>query len=132
MNYWLVKSEPTSYAWDDLTSKGEDIWDGVRNYQARNFMIAMKLGDLVFFYHSGKDKKIVGLAEVSEEGFADPGDSDFIAIKIKSKQALNNSIGLSEIKANDQLSELLLIKQFRLSVMPINKIEAAILMKMSL
>lgn len=132
MNYWLVKSEPNSYSWNDLSAKSEDIWDGVRNYQARNFMKEMKLGDQVFFYHSGKEKAIVGLAEVSEEAFQDPKDADFVAVKIKSKQPLKNPVSLSEIKSTDLLSEVLLIKQSRLSVMPISKIEAEILMKMSL
>jgi predicted RNA-binding protein with PUA-like domain len=132
MNYWLVKSEPNSYSWNDLSAKSEDIWDGVRNYQARNFMKEMKLGDQVFFYHSGKEKAIVGLAEVSEEAFPDPKDADFVAVKIKSKQPLKNPVSLSEIKSTDLLSEVLLIKQSRLSVMPISKIEAEILMKMSL
>jgi predicted RNA-binding protein with PUA-like domain len=132
MNYWLVKSEPNSYSWNDLSAKSEDIWDGVRNYQARNFMKEMKLGDQVFFYHSGKEKAIVGLAEVREEAFPDPKDADFVAVKIKSKQPLKNPVSLSEIKSTDLLSEVLLIKQSRLSVMPISKIEAEILMKMSL
>jgi predicted RNA-binding protein with PUA-like domain len=132
MNYWLMKSEPNSYSWNDLSAKSEDIWDGVRNYQARNFMKEMKLGDQVFFYHSGKEKAIVGLAEVSEEAFPDPKDQDFVAVKIKSKQPLKNPVSLSEIKSTDLLSELALIKQSRLSVMPISKIEADILMKMSL
>lgn len=132
MNYWLVKSEPNSYSWDDLIGKSEDIWDGVRNYQARNFMKEMKLDDIVFFYHSGEEKAIVGLAEVSEEAFPDPKDADFVAVKIKSKQPLKNPVSLSEIKKNDQLFDLLLIKQSRLSVMPISETEASILMKMSL
>ena len=132
MNYWLVKSEPNSYAWNDLRNKSEDIWDGVRNYQARNFMKEMKLGDQVFFYHSGKEKAIVGLAEVSEEAFPDPKDLDFVAVKIKAKQPFKNPVNLREIKSIDLLSELLLIKQSRLSVMPISNIEADVLMKMSL
>jgi predicted RNA-binding protein with PUA-like domain len=132
MNYWLVKSEPNSYTWNDLRNKSEDIWDGVRNYQARNFMKEMKLGDQVFFYHSGKEKAIVGLAEVSEEAFPDPKDLDFVAVKIKSKQPFKNLVSLGEIKSTDLVSELLLIKQSRLSVMPISKIEADVLMKMSL
>jgi len=131
MNYWLVKSEPGSYSWDDLVLRQEDIWDGVRNYQARNFMKEMKMGDQVFFYHSGKDKSIVGLAEICEEAFPDPKDADFVAVKIKSKQPLKNPISLSEIKASDLLSDLLLIKQSRLSVMPVSKTEADTLIKMS-
>jgi predicted RNA-binding protein with PUA-like domain len=132
MNYWLVKSEPTSYSWDDLKSIGDDIWDGVRNYQARNFMKEMKMGDQVFFYHSGKEKAIVGLAEVTEEAFPDPKDSSFVAVKIKAKKGFNNPVSLSQIKATDLLSDLMLIKQSRLSVMPVAKVEADLLIKMSL
>jgi predicted RNA-binding protein with PUA-like domain len=95
-------------------------------------MKEMKLGDQVFFYHSGKEKAIVGLAEVSEEAFPDPKDLDFVAVKIKSKQPFKNLVSLGEIKSTDLVSELLLIKQSRLSVMPISKIEADVLMKMSL
>jgi len=132
MNYWPVKSEPNSYAWNELRTKSEDIWDGVRNYQARNFMKEMKLGYQVFFYHTGKEKAIVGLAEVSEAAFSDPKDLDFVAVKIKSKQPFKSPVSLREIKSTDLLSELLLIKQSKLFVMPISKIEADVLMKMSL
>lgn len=132
MNYWLVKSEPNSYSWNDLIAKSEDIWDGVRNYQARNFMMEMKVGDQLFFYHSGKEKAIVGLAEVSETAFPDPEDENFVAVKIKFKQGLTKPVSLSKIKSTDLLSELLLIKQPRLSVMPVSKSEADLLIKMSL
>lgn len=132
MNYWLVKSEPNAYSWNDLNSKQEDIWDGIRNYQARNFLKEMKLGDQVFFYHSGAEKAIIGLAEVTEEFFPDPKDSAWAAVKIRSKQALKNPVSLSMIKSNDLLSDLLLIKQSRLSVMPVAKAEANLLLKMSI
>jgi len=134
MNYWLVKSEPESYSWDDLNKKGEDIWDGIRNYQARNFLKEMKLGDLVLFYHSGKPKEIVGIAKVSEEAFPDPNDKEdkgWVAVKLKPSKALPKPLTLEQIKTEDQLSTLLLIKQSRLSVMPVEKSQFDHIIKLS-
>ena len=124
MNYWLVKSEPSEYGWVDLFSKGEDIWDGIRNYQARNFLKEMKTGDLVLFYHSGKNKEIVGVAKVSEEAFPDleeGEDKGWVAVKIKPHQKLKNPVTLDQIKADDLLATLHLVKQSRLSTMPVEK-----------
>lgn len=124
MNYWLVKSEPSEYGWEDLFSKGEDIWDGIRNYQARNFLKEMKTGDLVLFYHSGKNKEIVGVAKVSEEAFPDLEDGEdkgWVAVKIKPHQKLKNPVTLDQIKADDLLATLHLVKQSRLSTMPVEK-----------
>jgi predicted RNA-binding protein with PUA-like domain len=122
MNYWLVKSEPESYSWEDLQQKGEDIWDGIRNYQARNYLQEMKLGDQVFFYHSGKDKAIVGLAAISQEAFQDPNDNEqkgWLAVRLKADRKLDKPVPLSQMKANDALKELALFRQSRLSVMPV-------------
>ena len=130
MNYWMVKSEPESYSWDDFVAKKEDVWDGVRNYQARNFLREMQLGDLVYFYHSGKEKAIVGIAEVSEEQFPDPTDEAWTAVKLKVKRPLEKSIPLSAIKAEDRLSDLPMLKQARLSVLPVGKDEFELLLKM--
>ncbi len=130
MKYWMVKSEPGSYSWDDFVAKNEDVWDGVRNYQARNFLREMQLGDLVFFYHSGKEKAIVGIAEVSEEQFPEPGNEDWTAVKLKVKRALKNPIPLADIKAEDKLSSLPMLKQSRLSVLPVGKEEFDVLLKM--
>ncbi len=132
MNYWLVKSEPSSYSWDDLVSKGEDIWDGVRNYQARNFLRDMKKGDLIYFYHSGKEKAIVGLARLTQEAFPDPKDKEWVAVKLQAVQKLSNPVSLDQIKAEDRLSDILLTKQSRLSVMPLSSEEYELLLKMSL
>lgn len=124
MNYWLVKSEPSEYGWEDLFSKGEDIWDGIRNYQARNFLKEMKTGDLVLFYHSGKNKEIVGVAKVSEEAFPDlenGEDKGWVAVKIKPHQKLKKPVTLDQIKADDLLATLHLVKQSRLSTMPVEK-----------
>lgn len=124
MKYWLVKSEPSEYGWEDLVSKGEDIWDGIRNFQARNFLKEMKSGDLVLFYHSGKNKEIVGVAKVSKEAFPDleeGEDKGWVAIKIKSHQKLRNPVTLEQIKSDDLLATLHLVKQSRLSTMPVEK-----------
>jgi predicted RNA-binding protein with PUA-like domain len=124
MNYWLVKSEPESYSWDDLQSKGEDIWDGIRNYQARNYLKEMRVGDQVLFYHSGKTKEIVGLAKVSMESFPDPSDKEqkgWIAVKLIPSKLLPKPLKLEQIKSDDLLSGMLLLKQSRLSVMPLEK-----------
>lgn len=130
MNYWMVKTEPTSYSWEDLVKKGEDVWDGVRNYQARNFLKAMQKGDLVLFYHSGKDKAIVGVAEVSEEAFPDPKDTAWEAVTLRAKNALTNHVTLAQIKAEDRLSEMLMLRQSRLSVMSVTTPEFELILKM--
>ena len=130
MNYWMVKTEPTSYSWEDLVKKGEDVWDGVRNYQARNFLKAMQKGDLVLFYHSGKDKAIVGVAEVSEEAFPDPKDTAWEAVTLRAKNALTNHVTLAQIKAEDRLSKMLMLRQSRLSVMSVTTTEFELILKM--
>ena len=130
MNYWMVKTEPSSYSWEDFQAKGEDIWDGVRNYQARNFLKEMHLGDPVLFYHSGKDKAVVGIAEVSEEAFPDPKDANWVAVKLKVNKHLKKPVTLQSIKAEDSLSEMLMLRQSRLSVMSVTKEEFELILKM--
>jgi len=130
MKYWMVKSEPGSYSWEDFVSQNEEVWDGVRNYQARNFLREMQLGDLVFFYHSGKEKAIVGIAEVSQEQFPDPINEAWTAVKLKVKSLIKNVISLAAIKAEDGLSDLPMLKQSRLSVLPVGKEEFDLLLKM--
>jgi len=127
----MVKSEPGAYSWEDFKKKKEDVWDGVRNYQARNFLRDMKLGDLVMFYHSGKEKAVVGIAEVSEENFPDPTNKDWLAVRLKVNRDLNNPVSLKEIKSEDALSEMLMLRQTRLSVMSLQKDEFDIILKMS-
>ena len=123
MNYWMVKTEQGSYSWEDFVKKGEDVWDGVRNYQARNFLKEMHSGDPVLFYHSGKDKAVVGLAEVSQEAFPDPKDEAWVAVGLKAKQPLQNPVSLDTIKSEDRLSQMLMLRQSRLSVMSVTKEE---------
>lgn len=130
MNYWMVKTEPNSYSWDDFLKKGEDVWDGVRNYQARNFLKDMQLGDPVLFYHSGKDKAVVGVAEVSKEAYPDPKDEAWVAVSLKVKQALAQPVTLEAIKSEDRLSQMLMLRQSRLSVMAVTKAEFELILKM--
>jgi predicted RNA-binding protein with PUA-like domain len=132
MNYWMVKTEPASYSWNDLAQKGEDVWDGVRNYQARNFLRAMRPGDPILFYHSGNVKAVVGIAEVASLPFPDPKDSTWEAILIKPMKYLSNSVSLGQIKAENQLSGMLMLKQSRLSVMSVTPEEFRLILKMSL
>lgn len=130
MNYWMVKTEPSSYSWNDLTQKGEDVWDGVRNYQARNFLRSMQPGDPVLFYHSGSDKAVVGVAEVCTVAFPDPKDPTWDAVSLKPKLQLSNPVTLGQIKAEDNLSGMLMLKQSRLSVMSVTPEEFYQIIKM--
>ena len=124
MKYWLVKSEPNVWSIDQQKKSGSKgaVWDGVRNYQAANNLKAMKKGDLCFFYHSNIGKEIVGIVKVIKEHFIDPTDKEkrFVAVQLKFKQKLKSPVTLENIKQNKELSNLALIKQSRLSVMPID------------
>jgi predicted RNA-binding protein with PUA-like domain len=131
MNYWMVKTEPSTYSWEDFVKKGQDVWDGIRNYQARNFLKEMRLGDQVLCYHSGKDKAVMGVAEVSQEGFPDPKDEAWVAVSLKVKQALNNPVTLEMIKSEARLSEMLMLRQSRLSVMSVTKEEFNLILNLS-
>lgn len=130
MNYWMVKTEPGSYSWEDFVEKGEDVWDGVRNFQARNFLKEMRTGDPVLFYHSGKDKAVVGLAEVTQEAFPDPKDKDWVAVGLRSKQALVHPVSLEAIKSEGRLAGMLMLRQSRLSVMSVTKEEFNLILAM--
>ena len=134
MNYWLLKSEPNVWSISDqkkVGSKGA-AWDGVRNYQAANNLKKMENGDLCFFYHSNIGKEIVGIVEVIKTAFIDPTDKmkKFVAVKVKFKNKLNSPVSLENIKKNKDLKDISLIKQSRLSVMPINTKSWKIILKM--
>lgn len=131
MNYWLVKQEPESYSFDDLIKDGKTDWTGVRNYQARNNLREMKTGDKVLFYHSVSEKSVVGLAEVSKEEFPDPTDEKWIAVEIKPLEKFAKPVTLEQIKAEKSLGNIALIKQSRLSVMPLTKKEFETILKMT-
>lgn len=117
-SYWLMKSEPDAYSWDDLVAEGEGTWDGVRNYRARNNLAAMNVGDEAFFYHSNIGLEIVGIMKISKAGLTDPSDPDgkWAAVKVKAVKKLKRPVTLKEIKADPALSEMELVKQSRLSV----------------
>ena len=135
MQYWLMKSEPDVWSIEQQKKAGKKgaAWDGVRNYQAANNLKAMKKGDLCFFYHSNIGKEIVGIVEVIKEAYLDKTDKSgrFVAVTVKFMKKLNNPVKLENIKKNKQLSHLSLIKQSRLSVMPIDSKSWKILNKMS-
>lgn len=122
MAYWLIKTEPSSWSWADQTEKKVTHWDGVRNYQACNNLKAMKIGDLCFFYHSVKERQIVGIVEVIKEYYPDPTDPQgrFVMVDVQYVHPLVTPVSLDTIKADPRLSHLSLIKQSRLSVMPID------------
>lgn len=125
MNYWLVKSEPSAYSWDDLVKDGGTRWDGVRNYQARNNLRAMKKGDLVLYYHSGAEPGVVGIAKVVKEAYQDPATDDdrWVAIDLEPVRALKAPVPLGDIKKEKRLKNISLLKQGRLSVVPVTKEE---------
>lgn len=121
MQYWLVKSEPETYSWRNFEDKGLEKWDGVRNYQARNNLRLMQDGDMVLFYHSGKDKAVMGVAKVAGEPYPEPGNEDqWVAVDLKMVKKLNQPVSLATIKGNPELGNIGLIKQTRLSVMPLS------------
>lgn len=122
MNYWLVKQEPSAYSWDDFVKDGRTAWTGVRNFQARKNLRSMKKGDRVLFYHSVTDKAVVGEAEVVRESYEDPtaDEGDWAAVDLKPLRALPRRVSLEEIRANQALAGLALVRSPRLSVMPVS------------
>jgi predicted RNA-binding protein with PUA-like domain len=134
MNYWLVKSEPSVWSFNDQKKSGSKgtVWDGVRNYQAANYLKQMKSGDLCFFYHSNEDKKIIGIVKIIQPAFIDPTDKEkkFVAVKVAYYKDLIDPVSLANIKENKEICHLPLIKQSRLSVMPIDSKSWKIICKM--
>ena len=133
MKYWLMKSEPETWSWDAQVKKGTEPWNGVRNYQAANNMKAMKKGDLAFFYHSGEERQIVGIVEIAKEYYPDPTDETgrFGMVDVRTKKALNGPVTLSTIKSTPALKNMPLIRQSRLSVMPVSAEEWKIINDMA-
>lgn len=119
--YWLVKSEPFKYSWEKFNEDGRTFWDGVRNYQARNNLKAMKEGDLVLFYHSNEGKNVVGVAKVVREFYQDPttDDANWVVVDLSPVESLKNPVSLEQIKAEESLKDISLVRQGRLSVMPL-------------
>lgn len=118
MAYWLVKSEPETWSWDDHWNEPEHTaqWDGVRNHQAKNNLKKMQIGDKVFFYHSGKSREIVGILEVTAEAVPDPGNTSFVQVEMCAIEAFESPVSLKQIKAHEALQQMQLVKQSRLSV----------------
>lgn len=123
MAYWLVKSEPNTWSWEDQVRAGREHWDGVRNYQAANNLKAMKKGDLAFFYHSVKEKRIVGIVRIVKEYYPDHTDPSgrFGMVDVEAVKPVNRPVTLAEIKAEPRLSDLALVRQSRLSVVPVTE-----------
>jgi len=121
MNHWLVKSEPETYSWEKLNKDGRTVWDGVRNYMARNNLKAMKEGDPVLYYHSGDDKAVMGIAKVVKEFYQDPTteDPNWVAVDIAPVKPLKKPVTLGQIKSDELLKNTYLVRQGRLSVMPL-------------
>ncbi len=133
MNYWILKTEPFKYSWDDLEKDGSTFWDGVRNYQARNNMQAMQKGDIAFIYHSNKGLEIIGVAMIIKEAYQDPTTQDerWVAVDIAPMKKLNEPVTLSALKSNPKLANLAMIRQGRLSVSPVDSKEWNEILKMS-
>jgi predicted RNA-binding protein with PUA-like domain len=132
MQYWLLKTEPETFSWEDLTREKQAHWDGVRNYQARNNLMAMQAGDLAFIYYSGKEKGVIGVAEILSAHYPDPTSDDerWVAVAVGGKAKLKHFVELSEIKANPDLSGMVLLRNSRLSVQPVQADEWEKVLKM--
>jgi predicted RNA-binding protein with PUA-like domain len=133
MAYWLMKSEPNAWSWDDHVKAGTAEWDGIRNYQADNNMKAMRVGDRAFFYHSVDEKRIVGVMEVAKEHYPDPTDPKgrFGMVDLKALYPVKNPVTLADIKADPRLADLALVRQTRLSVVPVSETHWKILARMT-
>ncbi len=133
MHYWLMKSEPDVFSYDDLVKKGREHWDGVRNYTARNNLRAMKKGDLALFYHSNIDKAVVGISKIVKEAYQDPTTEEiqWVCVDVAPVEKLKHPVSLAAIKANPKLAEMKIIKQSRLSVIDVTKEEFDEIVRMS-
>ena len=133
MAYWLVKSEPFKYSWDQFVKDGQTFWDGVRNYAARNNLKAMKKGDEVFFYHSNEGLEIVGIAKVAKEAYQDPTTEEeaWVAVDLKPVKKLKSPVSLQQIKKEKRLNDMALLRLSRLSVQPVTEEEWEVVMEMA-
>ena len=131
-SHWLIKSEPFKYSWDEFVSDGSTYWDGVRNYEARNNLQAMKKGDLALYYHSNEGKEVVGVAKVIGESYPDPTTQDerWVVVDFEPVAPLKRPVTLAEIKADPELADISLVRRGRLSVVPIEKAEFDYILKL--
>ena len=130
MNYWLVKSEPGTYGWADLVRDGRTVWDGVRNFQARNNLRAMKAGDRALFYHSVNERSVLGVARIASDPYPDPKAKDWTVVDVEPDYALREPVSLDRIKDEKALQEMVLLRQSRLSVQPVRKAEFEAIVKL--
>jgi predicted RNA-binding protein with PUA-like domain len=131
MNYWLVKTEPETYSFDDLVKDKKTVWDGVRNFQARSNLKKMEKGDLVFVYHTGDQKSVAGIAKVVQAGYPEPKDKDWVAVDLAPEKKLKNPVSLAQIKSDKRLSGMVLVRAARLSVQPVTQGEFDLVMALS-
>jgi predicted RNA-binding protein with PUA-like domain len=131
MNYWLLKTEPDTFSWQDLEKAGKATWDGVRNFQARSHLKSMKKGDLAFIYHTGDEKAVIGIARIEKEFYPEPGDKDWVVVDLKPEKKLKKPVTLAQIKADRDLKQMVLVRVSRLSVQPVEKAEFDRVVKMS-
>lgn len=131
MNYWLLKTEPDTFSWDDLVKAGKATWDGVRNPRARNNIKNMKKGDLAFIYHTGDEKSVIGIARVEKEAYPEPGDTAWLVVDLVPEKKLKNPVTLAEVKAEKDLKDMTLARVPRLSVQSVEKSEYDKIIKMS-
>ncbi|MGC1240111.1 MAG: EVE domain-containing protein [Chryseosolibacter sp.] len=131
MNYWLVKTEPDSYSWNDLVKDKKTVWDGIRNFQARSNLKKMEKGDVVFIYHTGDEKAIVGQGQVAKSAFADPKDAEWTAVELSAGKPLKKAVTLAQIKSDKRLSDMVLVRASRLSVQPVKQSEYDVIIGLS-
>lgn len=133
MNYWLIKSEPSVYSWDDLVREKQTMWNGVRNFQARNNLKAMQVGDLCLYYHSNEDRANVGVAKVIKSHYQDPTteDTNWVVVDVAPAFPLKKPVSLADVKADVRLSDMVLVKNSRLSVQPVKREEFDLIIALS-
>lgn len=131
MNYWLLKTEPGTFSWQDLVRDKKAVWDGVRNFQARKHLKEMAKGDIALIYHTGEEKSVVGIGVVTRAGYPEPGDPAWIAVDLAPQMPLKHPVSLAKIKADKALSGMVLVKAARLSVQPVKKEEFDRIMSLS-
>lgn len=131
MNYWLIKTEPSTYGWEDLVRDKKTRWDGVHNFRARKNLKAMKKGDLAFFYHTGDEKSIIGIATIVRAAYPDPGEPEWVAVDVAPKNQLARPVALARVKEEKKLANMVLVRVARLSVQPVTPDEFKIVMALS-
>ena len=131
MNYWLVKTEPDSYSWSALVKDKKTVWDGVRNFQARSHLKKMEKGDMVFVYHTGDEKAIVGMAHVTKPAYPDPKDAEWVVVELAPDKPLKKPVTLAQIKSDKRLTDMVLVRASRLSVQPVKPAEFNIITELS-